>query len=185
MREHPLFHWRSNETDTEEAKMRIEIFRARWLLVAFASIAIILEASAIAVAQPGGSSSKKTRAKRTYPRKPAKAVLRPKVGIEEKSVADRIVLRDGKELLGQIDVPSTDAALAVVARRELVRSAVPDWIGKWEDAEKSSTAAAELERRERLMVWRQERPAEVVLQDRLTAWLDRELSGPFYKWRRG
>jgi hypothetical protein len=178
MTEHPLFDWRSYGIDTEEAKMRIVKFRVRWLLVALACLAIILEVSAIAFAQPGGSSSKKTRAKRTNPRKPAKATLRPKVGMEEKSVADRIVLRDGKELLGQIDVSSTDATLAVVARRELVRSALPDWIGKWEDAEKSSTAAAELERRERLAMWRQERPAERTPEDRITAWLDRELSKP-------
>jgi hypothetical protein len=162
----------------EEAKMREKKLRMRWLVVAVACLAIMLEASVTALAQPGGSSTKKTRAKRTSPRKSAKAALRPKAGIEEKTVADRIVLRDGKELLGQIDVSSTDATLAVVARRELVRSALPDWIGKWEDAEKSSTVGAELERRERLMVWRQERPAEGVPQDRITAWLDHELTKP-------
>jgi hypothetical protein len=158
--------------------MREKKLGVRCLVIAFACLVSALDASVTALAQSGSASSKKMRSKRINPRKSANAALRPKSGIEEKTVADRIVLRDGKELLGQIDMSATDATLAVTARRELVRSALPDWIGKWEDAEKSSTAAAELERRERLTVWRQERPAEGVPEDRITAWLDRELSKP-------
>ena len=121
--------------------MREKKLRVRWLMVAVACLAMVLEASVTALAQPPGSSSKKPRAKRMNPRKSANAVLRPKVRIAEKTVADRIVLRDGKELLGQLDASSSDATLAVVARCELVRSALPDWIGKWEAAEKSSTTS--------------------------------------------
>ncbi|HZW29489.1 MAG TPA: hypothetical protein VFF52_02215 [Isosphaeraceae bacterium] len=129
-----------------------------------------------------GSAPRKTQAKRAQARKSvARSPLRPKGGTEEKAAADRIVLRDGKELLGQVDDSSPQAALMVLVRREWVRKALPERAKTWEDAARGATAAAARERRERLAGWRRERPATPAPGDRITAWLDRELaesSGP-------
>jgi hypothetical protein len=145
-------------------------------VVAVACLAIVMETSGPAFAQQV-ATPRKTRAKRPHAKKSgARSPLRPKGGTEEKSVADRIVLRDGKELLGQVDGLSADGALTILARREMVRTTLPDWAKKWEAAERDATAAAEHQRKERLVGWRQERPALSAPGDRITAWLDRELS---------
>jgi hypothetical protein len=89
--------------------MREKSLGVRCLVIPFACLVSAVDASVTALAQPGSASSKKTRSKRINPRKSAKSELRPKSGIEEKTVADRIVLRGGKELLGQIDMSATDA----------------------------------------------------------------------------
>ena len=145
-------------------------------VVAVACLAIVMETSGTALAQQG-ATPRKTRAKRTQAKKSvARSTLRPKGGTEEKSVADRIVLRDGKELFGQVDELSPNAALTILARREMVRTTLPDWSKKWEAAERDATATVARQRRERLTGWRRERPAESAPGDRITAWLDRELS---------
>jgi hypothetical protein len=124
-----------------------------------------------------GVAPRKTHGKRTHAKKSvARSTLRPKGGTEEKAVADRIVLRDGKELFGQVDESSSNAALTILARREMVRTTLPDRAKRWEDAERGATAAAARQSRERLAGWRRERPAELASGDRITAWLDRELS---------
>jgi hypothetical protein len=145
-------------------------------VVAIACLVIVTEMPATAFGQQG-TVSRKTQAKRKQARKSfARSTLRPKVATEDKAVADRIVLRDGKELFGQVDELSPNAALTVLARRELVRTSLPDWSKKWEEDARSATAAAVRQRRERLADWRRERPAESASGDRITAWLDRELS---------
>ena len=84
----------------------------------------------------------------------ARSTLRSKGGTEEKAAADRIVLRDGKALFGQVDESSANGVLTILARREMVRTTLPNWSKKWEDAEKEMTAAAAGQRRERLAGWR-------------------------------
>ena len=124
-----------------------------------------------------GVAPTKTRAKRSRAKKSvAKSTPRPKGETEAKTVADRIVLRDGKELLGQVDESSNDGMLTILARREMVRKTLPDWATTWEDAEKDANAMAARQRRERLAGWRRERPPESAPGDRITAWLDRELA---------
>jgi hypothetical protein len=87
--------------------------------------------------------------------------------------ADKIVLRDGKELLGQVvDVKGG----LIVARREWVRSNLPDRLAKWEEAERAETATAREQRHRRLEAWRRDRPAVAAPGDRITPWLDRELA---------
>jgi hypothetical protein len=128
-------------------------------------------------ARRSGAASSKTPAKRPPARKTvAQSPLRPKGGAEDKSVADRVRLRDGEELFGRVDESSPGAALTILARRELVRTTLPDWTKRWEDAEREATAGAVRQRRERLAGWRRDRPAEAAAGDRITAWLDRELS---------
>jgi hypothetical protein len=151
-------------------------FRTGSIVVAIACLAIVTERSGTALGQQG-TATKRARTKRAPTRKSvSKSKVRPKTGTEEKSVADRIVLRDGKELFGQVDDSSPDAVLTILARREMVRRALPDWSKKWEDAERGMTAAALSQRRDRLAIWRRERPTEPAPNDRITAWLDRELS---------
>jgi hypothetical protein len=147
-------------------------------IVAFACLAIVMETPGTALGRQGTGPGQK-RAKRPPQRKSAaKPQRRPAAGGDEKSVADRIVLRDGRELAGQVDESPRDATLTVVARREVARATLPDRAKEWEDAERASTAAALRQRRERLADWRRERPQGSVPGDRITAWLDRELSAP-------
>jgi hypothetical protein len=118
-----------------------------------------------------------TRAKRPRAKKAVtKSKPRPKEDTAAKTVADRIVLRDGKNLLGQLVESSNDGFLTVVVRRDLVKKTLPNWAGPWEAAEKESIAAALQQRRERLVAWRRDRPTELAQGDRITTWLDRELS---------
>ena len=106
----------------------------------------------------------------------AKSTPRPKTDTEAKTVADRIVLRDDKKLLGQVEESSNNGTLLILARREMVRKTLPNWATKWEEAEKDANAMAVQQRRERLAGWRRERPPESAPGDRITAWLDRELA---------
>jgi hypothetical protein len=145
-------------------------------VVAAVCLALVMETSGPTHAQQG-TIPRKSRAKRTPAKKPvAGSTRRPKGGAEEKSAADRIVLRDGKELLGQADESVPNAALTILARRELVRTTLPDWAKRWEDAERQVIAGAARQRRERLIGWRRDRPAGSAAGDRITDWLDRELS---------
>jgi hypothetical protein len=144
-------------------------------IVAAACLAIVADTPGTALAQSGVAP--KSRAKRSRAKKSvAKSTTRPKGETDAKTVADRIVLRDGKELLGQIDESSNDGILTILARREMVRKTLPDWATTWENAEKDASAMATRQRRERLAVWRRERPPESAPGDRITAWLDRELA---------
>jgi hypothetical protein len=76
--------------------------RATGLFVmAVVCLATVIETSGPSLAQQG-ATPRKTRAKRTPAKKSvARSPLRPKGGTEEKSVADRIVLRDGRNCSGR------------------------------------------------------------------------------------
>jgi hypothetical protein len=87
--------------------------------------------------------------------------------------ADKIVLRDGKDLLGQ--VVDAKSGLIVVARREWVHTNLPERLAKWEDAERAGMATAVEQRHRRLESWRRDRPTVAAPGDRITPWLDREL----------
>jgi hypothetical protein len=145
-------------------------------IAAVACLAILVDGPGTALAQQG-AAPKKTRAKRLRAKKSvAISSPRPKGETEAKTVADRILLRDGKELLGQVDESSSDGMLTILARRETVRKTLPNWAPKWEEAEKVANTLALRQRRERLAGWRRERPAESASGDRITAWLDHELA---------
>jgi hypothetical protein len=145
------------------------------LIVAGACLATIGDTPGTAFAQqaaaPSSSRAKRVRAKKSV----AKSKPRPKEDPAAKTVADRIVLRDGKNLLGQLVESSNEGILTVVARRDLVRKTLPNWAGTWEAAEKEAIAAALQQRHERLVAWRRDR-TDSASGDRVTTWLDRELS---------
>jgi hypothetical protein len=146
------------------------------LIVAGVCLATGADTPGTALAQQG-AAPERARSKRVRTKKSvAKSTPRPKEDTAAKTVADRVVLRDGKNLLGQLVESSSDGSLTVVARRDLVRKTLPNWAGPWEAAEKETIAAAIQQRHERLVAWRRERPAELAQGDRVTTWLDRELS---------
>jgi hypothetical protein len=84
----------------------------------------------------------------------------------------------GRELLGQFVESSNDGILTILARREMVRQTLPSWAKTWEAAEKVANETGLQERRERLAAWRRERPPVAAAGNRITTWLDLELT-PF------
>lgn len=121
---------------------------------------------------PDTASGQRTSAKKSA----SKAAARTKTADRDAPAADRIVLRDGKELLGQVVGPTSKGDTVVLARREWLRAHLPDRMKKWEDAERTETVSAGDQRRRRLEAWRRERPSVPAPGDRITPWLDRELS---------
>lgn len=113
----------------------------------------------------GSSASKSARAKTSD---------RSRTVDRDAPVSDKIVLRDGKELLGQVVDGSSGSV--VVARREWLKAHVSDRMAKWEEAERAQTGTAREQRARRLQAWRQERPSVAAPGDRITPWLDRELA---------
>jgi hypothetical protein len=104
----------------------------------------------------------------------AKASDRAKTADRDAPASDKIILKDGKELLGQIVDGSSNSI--VVARREWLKTNLSDRMPKWEEAERTQTAVAREQRYRRLQAWRQDRPSVAAPGDRITPWLDRELS---------
>ena len=147
-----------------------------WLNATVALAVLMAAPSGMVLAQHG--TVKKTQAKRTRAKESGtRSAMRRQPANVEKVAADRIVLNDRKELLGQVDDSAPDGVLTVLARRDLIQTTLPGWVKKWEDAERGVIAAAAAQRRERLAGWRQERPAESVPGDRINIWLNCELSG--------
>jgi hypothetical protein len=147
------------------------------LVIASACLAIVADNPRTALGQQR-AASKNARTKRMRAKKSvAKTIQRPKEDTAAKTVADLIILRDGKQLLGQLVDMTNDGRVTILARRDLVRKTLPTWAGAWEVAEKNTIAAALKQRHERLVAWRRERPAVLAPGDRITTWLDRELSG--------
>jgi hypothetical protein len=135
----------------------------RKLFAAAACLAILL-------AVPDMSSAQGRRKKST------KAPPRAKAADRNASAADRIALRDGKELLGQVAEPASKGALVVIARREWLRNRFPARMEEWAVAERKAAATALAQRRQRLEAWRRARPSVAAPGDRITPWIDRELA---------
>jgi hypothetical protein len=171
----PLVWADEHQIDQEPGMFRKNLGMGPLILVC-ACLATIADTPGTALAQQGAAPTN-ARSKRGRPKKPvAKSKPRPQEDTAAKTVADRIVLRDGKDLLGQLVESSNDGLLTFVARRDWVRQTLPDWAGAWEAAEKETVAAALQQRHERLVAWRRDRPADSASGDRVTRWLDRELS---------
>ena len=132
-------------------------------------LAVMVLVSGTAFGQTGRRSKKKAG---------SKPVQRAKTSPADTTAADRIKFKGGDELLGQVEDSSPAGSLLVLARREWVRANLPGRAREWEAANESITAEAALQRRERLMVWRHQRPTQPMQGDRITAWLDRELVAP-------
>ena len=85
-----------------------------WLSATVALALLMAAPSGMVLAQRG--SVKKTQARRTRAKKSgARSAVRPQPATVEKVAADRIVLKDRKELLGQVDDSAPDGVLTVRA----------------------------------------------------------------------
>jgi hypothetical protein len=109
-------------------------------------------------------------------------VLASGLGVSEavasESAADKVTLRDGQVVLGEVG-ESTPRSLTLYVRRDWAREHVPAWAERWEKVEKAEVKRAVAQRRERLSAWRRDRSIPPVLpaaQDRITPWIDRELA---------
>lgn len=140
-------------------------------VLAFLTLAAVTSDVALAQAKSKGKSPKSSARAKATPRAKAKSTDR------EVPAADRIVLRDGSELLGQVWDSTPSGGVIILARREWLRAHLPDRTRTWEEAERESTAALEDLWRRRLESWRRERPTIPAAGDRITPWLHRELSG--------
>lgn len=91
-------------------------------------------------------------------------------------VADRVVLRDGTILLGQVR-PGPSAEVEVVVRRSWVEEHLPDRAEAWSDRDRRARRQAQEARVRRLGQWRLERRvADEGRADPIRSWIDAELS---------
>src|SRR5262249_32733521 len=72
------------------------------------------------------------------------------------TAVDVVTLRDGKTIAGELR-ESTARTAVLFVRRDWAREQVPDWLKRWEAAEKVSVPRAVQQRRERLTSWRRDR----------------------------
>ena len=107
-----------------------------------------------------------------------KPAAKPKAAAPDPFGADSITLADGKTLLGQIYDGTPRGGMIVIVRRAWAEEKLPDWAAKWSKLEAVGNAGADAQRRARLAAWRRDRPATPTPDDRITAWLDRELAKP-------
>src|SRR5262249_30855032 len=93
------------------------------------------------------------------------------------TAADRITLRDGSVVLGLVTAAGAGprGSVEILVRRDWAEKHVTAWGKRWDRALESSTRLAARERRERLLAWRRERAGSVPADDRIVAWIDREL----------
>ncbi|WP_165246478.1 hypothetical protein [Paludisphaera soli] len=119
--------------------------------------------AALLINAPAGQEPKAKAAEADAPAAPA--------------LGDRVVLRDGQEVLGL--VTSTAAGPRVgfdmLVRREWAEAHVPEHAARWARNAATMTKPTLAERRRRLEAWRAERANAVGGADRVVAWIDSEL----------
>ncbi|GIW87938.1 MAG: hypothetical protein KatS3mg108_2262 [Isosphaeraceae bacterium] len=88
------------------------------------------------------------------------------------SVADRITLRDGTVVLGQVLAPNERGKLVVMVRRDWARRHVPKRLSAWEEVSRREVERARAERLRRLEAWRRDRGRDGEETDPLLRRLD-------------
>lgn len=93
------------------------------------------------------------------------------------TAADRVVLRDGRVLLGLITSPEAGprGGFDMLIRRDWAEKNVADLAAKWERNAATKARPAIAKRRERLSAWRRERSGFVPAGDPILVWIDAEL----------
>jgi hypothetical protein len=104
------------------------------------------------------------------------------------TAADRITLRDGSVVLGLVTSAASGprGSLELLVRRDWAEKNLETWVKKWDRALEAGTRLAARQRRERLQAWRRERAGAAAADDRILAWIDRELKRleqPDRPWR--
>jgi hypothetical protein len=88
--------------------------------------------------------------------------------------ADAITLRDGRVLLGLVDLPTPRGQTQVIVRRAWVETNLPDLSKRWQATEAPKIKQARKERLDRLVTWRNDRGARAADADPVLEWVDRE-----------
>ncbi|QDV38002.1 hypothetical protein [Tautonia plasticadhaerens] len=89
--------------------------------------------------------------------------------------ADRVVLRDGTTLLGQVS-PTRSTRVEVVVRRSWVEQLEPGRLVEWEALDRRARHRARANRLDRLRRWREDRRSMAEIgPDPIAEWLDGEL----------
>lgn len=91
------------------------------------------------------------------------------------TAADAVTLRDGAVVLGLLAEPSARGPTTIQVRRAWAESQLPEWAKRWSDAERPEQTRARKQRRDRLASWKRERGEEPGGNDRISAWIEREL----------
>lgn len=93
------------------------------------------------------------------------------------TAADRVVLRDGRVLLGLITSPEAGprGGFDMLVRRDWAEKHVEDLAAKWERNAATTARPAIAKRRERLADWRRERAGFAPAGDPILVWIDAEL----------
>ena len=92
--------------------------------------------------------------------------------------ADSVTLPDGKVVLGQLLDSERPGTHVMLVRRAWAKAKLPEKLAAWEKAEAPQVLKAEGRRRERLLAWKRERKPDPTGDDRIGAWIDRELARP-------
>ncbi len=92
------------------------------------------------------------------------------------TAADRVVLKDGRELRGLVTSKTAGPRVGfdMLVRRDWAEAHVADLAERWVRNAETMRRPAVAERQRRLKTWRAERTATVG-EDRVTAWIDAEL----------
>ncbi len=93
-----------------------------------------------------------------------------------RSVGDRLTLRDGKVAVGLVTDARAGArgGVEMLVRRDWAEANLPDWFKVWDRAAQSAAKPAVAQRLSRLRTWRRERASHVPETDPIIAWIDRE-----------
>lgn len=93
------------------------------------------------------------------------------------TAADRITLRDGSVVLGLVTSSASGprASVEVLVRREWAEANLKDWAKKWDRSLEAGSRLAARQRHDRLTAWRRDRAPSVTADDRIIAWIEREL----------
>ncbi len=107
------------------------------------------------------------------------ALQKPADKAAHAAATERVTLRDGSVVLGLVTAVSTGprGAVELLVRRDWAESHLKTWAGKWSRAIEAGSKVAARQRRDRLRAWRSERAAGAAADDRIVAWIDKELKG--------
>jgi hypothetical protein len=98
-------------------------------------------------------------------------------GAADATAADRITLRDGSVVSGLVTstTSSPRGSVEFLVRRDWAEKHVRDHLAHWERSSVAATRRAVEQRRQRLADWRRDRANRAGPDDRIVAWIDREL----------
>ena len=94
------------------------------------------------------------------------------------TAADQITLRDGSVVKGLVTSVTNGprGSVEVLVRRAWAEKALLQHVKAWDHSTTAATRLAIGQRRKRLEAWRRERAAGAGPDDRIIAWIDRELA---------